>query len=176
MNEEELRNMMYTAQLENMGPFAIRYPKGRGVMPKWKTSMVMVSVGKGRMIRDGRDVVIITLGHVGNYAMEACMALEKAGLSVAHCDLRFLKPLDEELLHEIFNKFSMVITVEDGAIMGGMGSAVLEFMADHGYASKVQRLGIPDHFIEQGSVAELHHECGFDTEGIIGSVSDLLKS
>ena len=176
MNEEELRNMMYTAQLENMGPFAIRYPKGRGVMPKWKTSMVPVAVGKGRMIRDGRDAAIITLGHVGNYAVDACVALEKAGFSVAHYDLRFLKPLDEKLLHEIFSKFRKIITVEDGSVMGGMGSAMLEFMADHGYASKVQRLGIPDHFIEQGSVAELHHECGFDTEGIINSVSELLKS
>ena len=176
MNEEELRNMMFTAQLKDMGPFAIRYPKGRGVMPKWKTPMVAIEVGTGRMIRDGKHLAIITLGHVGNYAVEACEALEKAGHSVAHYDLRFLKPLDEEMLHAIFSKFDKIITVEDGAVMGGMGSAILEFMADHGYGAKLQRMGVPDLFIEQGSVAELHHECGFDTEGIIRKVNLMLGS
>jgi len=176
MNEEDLRNMMYTAQLEGMGPFAIRYPKGRGVMPQWKTPMVPLEVGKGRMVRDGRDAAIITLGHVGNYAVEACAAVEAAGHSVALYDLRFLKPLDEALLHEIFGRFKKIITVEDGSVMGGMGSAVLEFMADHGYSARVIRLGVPDHFIEQGSVAELHHECGFDKEGIIQSLTELLGS
>ena len=115
---------------------------------------------------------IITLGHVGNYAVEACAVLEKAGHSVAHYDLRFLKPLDEELLHKIFSQFNKIITVEDGSVMGGMGSAVLEFMADHGYVAQVHRLGVPDRFIEQGSVAELHHECGFDARGIIRAVSE----
>ncbi len=175
MNEEELRNMMFTAQMEGMGPFTIRYPKGRGVMPKWKTPMEKLEIGRGRMIRDGRDAAIITLGHVGNYAVEACNALEKSGYSVAHYDLRFLKPLDEPLMHEVFGKYQNIITVEDGSLMGGMGTAVLEFMADHGYNGRVARLGIPDHFIEQGSVAELHHECGFDTQGIIASVSELLR-
>ncbi len=174
MNEEELRNMMFTAQLNDMGPFAIRYPKGRGVMPKWKTPMVAVVPGKGRMIRDGKDAAIITLGHVGNYAVEACAELEKKGHSVAHYDLRYLKPLDTELLHRVFTKFNKVITVEDGSVMGGMGSAVLEFMADHGYSATVVRLGIPDRFVEQGSVAELHHECGFDTEGILRSVMEVI--
>lgn len=176
MNEEELRNMMFTAQLKNMGPFAIRYPKGRGVMPKWKTPFVPFEVGKGRMIRDGKDAAIVTLGHVGNYAVEACALLENAGFSVAHYDLRFLKPLDEKMFHEIFSKFNKIITVEDGSVMGGMGSTVLEFMADHGYMAKVQRLGVPDLFVEQGSVAELHRECGFDTEGIVRAVSNLLAS
>lgn len=175
MNEEELRNMMFTAQMEGMGPFAIRYPKGRGVMPKWKTPMEKLEIGKGRMIRDGKDAAIITLGHVGNHAVEACNALEKTGYSVAHYDLRFLKPLDESLMHEVFGKHKNIVTVEDGSLMGGMGTAVLEFMADHGYNCKVIRLGIPDHFIEQGSVAELHHECGFDTQGIIASVSEILS-
>lgn len=167
MNEEELRNMMFTAQQPDMGPFAIRYPKGRGVMPTWKTPMKPLEVGKGRMVRSGTDVAIITLGHVGNYAVEACDILENAGHSLAHYDLRFLKPLDEGMLHEIFGKFSKIITVEDGALMGGMGSALLEFMGDHGYMAKILRLGIPDKFIEQGSVAELHRECGFDTDGIV---------
>ena len=174
MNEEELRNMMFTAQLPDMGPFAIRYPKGRGVMSKWKIPMMPVEVGKGRMIRDGEDAAIITLGHVGNYAAEACVELKKVGYSIAHYNLRFLKPLDGEMLHEIFGKFKKIITVEDGSIMGGMGSAVLEFMADHGYSAQVKRLGVPDFFIEQGTIAELQHECGFDTQGIIHNVLKII--
>jgi 1-deoxy-D-xylulose-5-phosphate synthase len=167
MNEEELRNLLFTAQLDNIGPFAIRYPKGRGVMPKWKTPMHALEIGRGRMIRDGKDAAIITLGHVGNYAVEACAELEAQGLSVAHYDLRFLKPLDNQMLHQVFSRFRKIITVEDGSVIGGMGSAVLEFMSDHNYSATVCRLGVPDLFIEQGSVAELHHECGFDAEGII---------
>ncbi len=166
MNEEELRDLMYTAQLPGMGPFAIRYPKGRGVMPQWKTPFKKLEPGKGRMIRDGRDVAIITIGHVGNYATEACTILEESGISAAHFDLRYLKPLDESLLHEIFSRFTRIITVEDGCIAGGMGSAVLEFMAANGYHARVVRLGVPDKFIEQGSVGELHHLCGYDAEGI----------
>ncbi len=175
MNESELRNMMFTAQLPDMGPFAIRYPKGRGVLPQWKTPMMPLETGKGRMIRDGRDAAIITLGPVGNYAVEACKVLEQAGYSVAHYDLRFLKPLDESLLHVLLRKFNKIITVEDGSVMGGMGSAVLEFMACHGYSAQVCRLGVPDHFIEQGSVAQLHHECGFDAEGIIRKATEILS-
>jgi 1-deoxy-D-xylulose-5-phosphate synthase len=174
MNEHELRNMMFTAQQENMGPFAIRYPKGRGVITNWKTAMTAVEVGKGRIIRDGEDAAIITIGHVGNYAVEACEQLEKEGHSVAHYDLRFLKPLDQEMMYKIFNKFDTVITVEDGAVTGGMGSTILEFMADHGYKANIQRLGIPDLFIEQGSVDELHNECGFDTEGIITATMQMI--
>jgi len=175
MNESELRNMMYTAQLENMGPFAIRYPKGRGVIPEWKTPLEPLNVGKGRMIRNGTDAAVITLGHVGNYAVEACRMLEAKGISPAHYDLRFLKPIDEELLHEIFSKFNRIVTVEDGAVMGGMGSVVLEFMAAHGYDARIRILGVPDKFIEQGTVAELHRECGFDAEGISGSITGLLQ-
>ncbi len=174
MNEEELRDLMFTAQLPRKGPFAIRYPKGRGVMPHWKTPLKQLEMGKGRMIRDGRDVAIITIGHVGNYAVEACARLEESGISAAHYDLRFLKPLDEELLHGVFRRFSKIVTVEDGCVLGGMGSAILEFMADHGYSSKVQRLGVPDSFIEQGSVDDLHHLCGFDTEGICRAVREIL--
>ncbi|MCK9422720.1 MAG: 1-deoxy-D-xylulose-5-phosphate synthase [Bacteroidales bacterium] len=173
MNEEELRDMMYTAQLDGMGPIAIRYPKGRGVLAKWKTPLKEIVIGKSRMIREGNDLAVITLGHVGNDAVAACTELEKKDISVAHYDLRFLKPLDEELLHGIFRKFSKIVTVEDGSVMGGMGSAILEFMADHGYHAQVRRLGIPDSFIEQGSLAELRHECGFDTEGIINALLEL---
>lgn len=174
MNEEELRDLMFTAQLPRKGPFAIRYPKGRGVMPHWKTPLKQLEIGKGRMIRDGRDVAIITIGHVGNYAVEACARLEESGISAAHYDLRFLKPLDEELLHGVFRRFNKIVTVEDGCVLGGMGSAILEFMADHGYSSKVQRLGVPDSFIEQGSVDDLHHLCGFDTTGICRAVREIL--
>jgi 1-deoxy-D-xylulose-5-phosphate synthase len=172
MNEEALRDLMFTAQLDGMGPFAIRYPKGRGVMPDWKTPLKKLEVGKGQMIRDGKDTAIITIGHVGNYAVEACDRLRESGFDIAHFDLCFLKPLDEGLMHDIFKKFSTILTVEDGSVQGGMGSAVLEFMADHGYRVSVKRLGIPDRFIEQGTVAELHHECGYDVEGIIKAVKE----
>jgi 1-deoxy-D-xylulose-5-phosphate synthase len=173
MNEEELRNLMYTAQIEGMGPFAIRYPKGRGVMPKWKTPMQMITPGKGRMIREGNDIAIITLGHVGNYAVDACEVLERDGITPGHFDLRFVKPLDEELLHHVFSTYHKIITVEDGTILGGMGSAILEFAADHGYNVSVVRMGVPDKFIEQGTVPELHRLCGFDAEGIIRQVQKL---
>jgi len=174
MNEQELRNMMFTSQLENMGPFAIRYPKGRGMMPKWKTPFEKLTVGKGRLIRDGNDAAIISIGHVGNYVPEVCHEMGKSGFSVAHYDIRFLKPIDEELLHEVLKKFNKIVTVEDGTIVGGLGSAVLEFMADHGYSAQVKRLGVPDQFIEQGAVEDLHSECGYNSVGIIRTLNELL--
>jgi len=168
MNEEELRNMMYTAQLEGMGPFAIRYPRGRGVMPQWKTPFAALPVGKGRMIRDGKDLAIISIGHPGNDALEACNQLAAMNIDVALYDIRFLKPIDEELLHEIFGRFSKIITLEDGSIIGGLGSAVTEFANDSGYRNTaIHRLGIPDRFVEHGTLQELHHECGIDIEGIV---------
>ncbi|MBM3405327.1 MAG: 1-deoxy-D-xylulose-5-phosphate synthase [Bacteroidetes bacterium] len=173
LNEEELRNLMYTAQLEGKGPFAIRYPKGRGVMPNWKTPLTEVPVGKGRKLKEGKDIAILTLGHVGNFALEASGTLEKEGISAAVYDMRYLKPLDESLLAEVLQHFSKVITVEDGAVKGGFGSAVLEFMNEKGYSAQVKRLGIPDQFIEQGTVQELYHLCGYDVEGIIKAVRSL---
>ncbi len=175
MNEEELRNMMFTAQQDGVGPIAIRYPKGRGVMPHWKTPLQPLEIGKGRMIREGKDAAIITIGHVGNFAVKACDELAVMGIDVAHYDLRFLKPLDEQMLHGILKKHTRIFTVEDGALQGGMGGAVLEFMADHGYMASVTRLGIPDRFVEQGSLEELQHECGFDTAGIVKAVSTSLS-
>ena len=175
MNEEELRDMMYTAQLEGLGPVSIRYPRGRGVIPQWKTPFKKMEIGKGEKIRDGKELALITIGHIGNYGKAACEALEKEGMSVAHYNMRFLKPIDNDLLHEIFKKFSRIITVEDGTIIGGLGSAVLEFMSDHNYNAKIRRLGIPDYFVEQGTIAELHHECGYDTAGIILSVKSMLE-
>ncbi|MCX6235513.1 MAG: 1-deoxy-D-xylulose-5-phosphate synthase [Bacteroidetes bacterium] len=174
LNEKEMRNMMYTAQLEDMGPFAIRYPRGRGVMPEWKTSFEKIEVGKGQRIRQGKDIAVISIGHIGNTIINATKDLEKEGIDVAHYDLRFLKPVDEDLLHEVFKTFTRIITVEDGTIVGGMGSCVLEFMAEHHYSAHVRRLGIPDRFIDQGSIAELHAECGYDKNGIIKAIKDML--
>lgn len=173
MNEAELRNMMYTAQLPREGAYCIRYPRGQGVMPQWRTPMEKIKEGTGRLIREGEQVAILTIGHIGNYAIEACRMLEPEGLSPAHYDMRFVKPLDEKLLHEIFRKFDKVITVEDGCLMGGFGSAVLEFMADHGYQAQVKRLGIPDAIIEHGEQEELHAECGFDPAGIADTVRQM---
>lgn len=170
MNEEELRNMMYTFQLAEIQKlktaFTIRYPRGEGVMPDWKRPFQKIEIGKGKKIKDGEDVAILTIGHIGNYAVKACEMLEKEALNPAHYDLRFVKPLDEALLHEVFQKFDKVITVEDGCVQGGMGSAVIEFMTDNGYSAKVKRLGIPDRIVEHGEQIELHRECGFDPEGI----------
>lgn len=174
MNEEELRNMMYTGSTYG-GPFSIRYPRGNGVMPEWKTPLREIPVGQGRIIREGEDVAILTLGHMGNYAMEACASLDKEGLNPAHYDMRFVKPLDSDLLHEVFSKFKKVVTVEDGCLMGGFGSAVLEWMMDHGYQAQVKRLGIPDDIIEHGEQIELHRECGFDPEGIAATVRSLAE-
>lgn len=174
MNEQELRNLMYTAQLENKGPFTIRYPRGNGVMTDWKTPLEEIPVGKGRKVSAGEGVAILTIGHPGNFAQEAIKTLTKVGITPAHYDLRFVKPLDEMLLHEVFTKFDKVITVEDGCLMGGFGSAVLEFMADRGYKAEVVRLGIPDDYIHHGTQEELWAACGFDAASIASSVERLL--
>ncbi len=176
MNEEELRNLMYTAQAENNGPFSIRYPRGNGVMTEWKTPLKKVKIGTGRRVKNGEDVAILTIGHIGNYAVKATEQLSKEGIDIAHYDMRFVKPIDEILLHEVFSKFKKVITVENGCVQGGMGSAVLEFMADNNYQAEVKRLGIPDKFIEHGTQDELYHECFFDTEAIITTVKSLVKT
>jgi 1-deoxy-D-xylulose-5-phosphate synthase len=177
MDEEELRNLMYTAQLPREGKaFSIRYPRGQGIMPNWKTPMKEVKVGTGRKLKDGEDLAILTIGHIGNYALEVSKKLELRNIRVAHYDMRFVKPLDEKLLHEVFQKFKKVVTVEDGCLEGGFGSAVLEFMADHHYNAEVKRLGIPDRIVEHGEQRELHHECGFDVEGIEKTVITLLES
>ncbi|SDK78975.1 1-deoxy-D-xylulose-5-phosphate synthase [Catalinimonas alkaloidigena] len=176
MNEAELRNLMFTAQLPRQeGAFCIRYPRGQGVMPNWRTPMEEVIVGKGRLVKEGEEVAILTIGHIGNYAVEACAQLAEEELHPAHYDLRFVKPLDEDLLHEVFRKFSKIVTVEDGCLMGGFGSAILEFMAEHGYQASVRRLGIPDRIVEHGEQLELHRECGFDPEGISNAVRVLCE-
>jgi 1-deoxy-D-xylulose-5-phosphate synthase len=175
MNEEELRNLMYTAQLPEQGPFSIRYPRGQGVMTEWKTPLREIKIGTGRKVKSGEDLAILTIGHIGNYAIEACAALEKDNIDAAHYDIRFVKPLDSLLLHEIFGKFKQIITIEDGCLMGGMGSAISEFMIDNDYSSKITRLGIPDSYIEHGSQAELHKECFYDTDAIIETVKKVVS-
>jgi 1-deoxy-D-xylulose-5-phosphate synthase len=175
MDEEELRNLMYTAT-KFEGPFSIRYPRGQGVMVDWRTPMREIPIGQGRIIREGEDVAILTIGHIGNYAVTACEMLEKDGFNPAHYDMRFVKPLDEAMLHEVFGKFKKVVTVEDGCLMGGFGSAVLEWMVDNGYQAQVKRLGIPDRVVEHGEQIELHRECGFDAEGIATAVKQMAES
>jgi len=175
MNEEELRNLMFTAQLPRKEQaFSIRYPRGQGVMPQWRTPFQAVKIGSGRKIKDGNDLAILTIGHIGNHAVAACDQLMNQGIDVAHYDMRFVKPLDEALLHEVFARYKKIITVEDGCIIGGFGSAILEFMADNHYQAEVRRLGIPDRVVEHGEQAELHRECNFDAKGIQEAVCDLL--
>ncbi len=170
LNEQELRNMMYTAQLEGKGSFVIRYPRGRGVMTDWKTPFEELEIGKGRMLKNGKDVAIICLGHPGNFALKASEILAEQGIEPGIADMRFLKPIDTELLHQIFKNYSEIITLEDGVIEGGLGSAVLEFANDHRYKNNITRLGVPDRFIEQGTPGELYKECGYDTEQIVQTV------
>ena len=172
MNEQELRNLMYTAQLPNQGPFSIRYPRGKGVMVDWQTPFEEIPVGQGRQLSDGDEVAILTIGHVGNFATKAIEELET--YSIAHYDMRFVKPLDEKLLHQIFKKHSKVITVEDGCIQGGFGSAVIEFMADHNYQAQIKRLGIPDKYVEHGTQAELWRECEYDVQAIVETVQQIV--
>ncbi|WP_212001518.1 1-deoxy-D-xylulose-5-phosphate synthase [Chitinophaga sp. HK235] len=176
MNEEELRNLMYSAQLEeNTHPYVIRYPRGQGVMPEWRTPFKAIKAGTGRKIRDGKDIAILSIGHIGNFVTEACKELISDGLQPAHYDMRFVKPLDEAMLHEVFSKFDKVITVEDGSIKGGFGSAILEFMAQHHYTSKIRILGIPDRIIEHGKPDELFRECGYDPAGIARATREMLR-
>lgn len=176
MNESELRNLMYTAQLDSTShPFVIRYPRGEGVMPEWRTPIQEITIGKGRKIKDGDDIAILSFGHPGNFATAAIRELKTDGLNPAHYDLRFVKPLDEALLHEIFAKFDKIITVEDGTVTGGFGSAILEFMAEHHYQAEVKILGIPDTIIEHGTPKELQHEAGFDASAIAAAVRTMMK-
>lgn len=172
MNEVELRNLMFTAQLPDKGPFVIRYPRGRGVNIDWRRPMEELPIGKGRKLKDGSDIAVITIGPIGNIAIETIAKAEKdKGLCIAHYDLRFLKPLDTEMLNEIGRKFHRIVTIEDGIREGGMGSAIMEFLADHGYTPLVKRIGLPDSFIEHGTPDDLYHLCGMDEEGIYNALT-----
>lgn len=172
MDGKELRRLMFTAQKPGMGTFVIRYPRGRCHDTDWKCNFEEVAVGTGRRLRKGKGLAVLTIGPVG-YDVEA--AIQESGLDVAHYDMRFLKPLDEALLKEVADNYSTLITVEDGSREGGMGSAVLEWMSDHGYTPAVHRLGLPDHFVEHGSVDQLKHICGFDKESIMKLIKELKK-
>ncbi len=174
MNEEELRNMLYTAQLRNQGTIAIRYPRGRGSMVNWQGPFKEIETGKARMVRPGRDIAVLTIGNAGNLAEEALERLEAENIEAEHWDMRFVKPLDQECLHGIFRHFKNIITVEDGAVNGGFGSAVLEFMSDNGYQAHVKRLGVPDEFIDHGTQAELYRQCGYDADGIYKAVKAMV--
>ncbi|MFN6296122.1 MAG: 1-deoxy-D-xylulose-5-phosphate synthase, partial [Bacteroidota bacterium] len=174
MNESELRNLMFTAQLESTKyPFVIRYPRGEGVMPEWKTPFKAIEIGTGRKLKDGEEIALLTLGHPGNFAAAAIRELTSDGIRPAHYDIRFVKPLDEALLHEICQRYPKLITVEDGTVKGGFGSAILEFMATHGYKNDLRILGIPDRLVEHGTPAELHRECGYDAAAIIRAVREM---
>ena len=169
MDEHELRRLMYTAQQPDRGTFVIRYPRGRGVQVDWRCPLEAVEVGTGRKLHEGTDVAVLTIGPIGNDVEEVISELSatNAPLSVAHYDMRFLKPLDETLLHEVGQRFRRIVTVEDGVRIGGFGSAVLEWMSDHGYQPQITRLGLPDHFVEHGTVDELRHIVGIDKEAIM---------
>lgn len=177
MNEHELRRLLYTAQLPDKGPFVIRYPRGRGVLADWHCELEEVKVGTGRKLHDGKDVAVLSFGPVGNNVEEAIEMMETSTpqLSIAHYDMRFAKPLDTEILKGVAQQFDRIITIEDGAREGGFGSAVLEWLEDNGYRKNVVRLGLPDHFVEHGTVAELQHIVGIDAEGIIDAVNDIIK-
>ena len=173
MNEEELRNLMFTAQEKKHGPFTIRYPRGKGVMPEWKTEFKSIEIGTGRKLRNGEDIAILSLGHIGNYAAEVCNEYNKEGMYIGHYDLRFAKPLDQKMLHEVFQNYDHIITIEDGCISGGVGSSVIEFMADNQYNSSVYRLGIPDKFIEHGPQSQLHADCGYDKKSLKNKIEQI---
>lgn len=178
-NEQELRNMMYTAQLDSFKSLgmamSIRYPRGEGVMPVWRTDFESLEIGKGQQILPGKQVAVLSIGHIGNEAEKACKLLREQGLEPALYDMRFVKPLDESLLHDVFKSYPSVITVEDASIVGGFGSAIAEFMVDNQYANQLIRLGIPDSLIEHGEQAELYHLCGIDSIGIAQKIAELFQ-
>lgn len=173
LNEWDLRNLMYTGYKTPDGPFVIRYPRGKGEKSDWRNEMQILPIGKGRKLREGNDIAVLSLGPIGNEAIKAINQVEPDGISVAHYDMIYLKPLDEALLHEVGRKFKCVITIENGVIAGGLGSAVLEFMADHGYTPFVKRIGVPDQFIEHGSIPELYKLCGMDADSIAGVIRQM---
>jgi 1-deoxy-D-xylulose-5-phosphate synthase len=183
MNEKELRNLMYTSQLETTKyPFVIRYPRGEGVIADLqkddmatKYPFEEIQIGKGRKLKDGEDVAILSFGHPGNFAQAAIRELRTEGINPAHYDMRFAKPIDEEMLHEVFATYNKIITIEDGTTIGGFGSAVLEFMAQNNYTAQVKILGIPDRLVEHGTLKELHRECNYDTQGIIETVREMMS-
>jgi 1-deoxy-D-xylulose-5-phosphate synthase len=175
MDECDLRNLLYTAQLDKISsPVSIRYPRGKANNTDWEKPFSEIGIGQGRKLRDGRDLAILTIGQPGNDVVKVLEKLRQEDVSAAHYDMRFVAPLDESILHEVFRNFRHVITVEDGFLKGGFGSAVIEFMADQGYNADVRRLGIPDYFVGHGTQEELYRECGFDREGIEIAIREVM--
>jgi 1-deoxy-D-xylulose-5-phosphate synthase len=175
MDEIEFRNLLYTAQLEkNRSPFSIRYPRGRGMFIDWKKPFQEIEIGKARLISEGYNLAILSIGHPGNVVASVVKKFEKEKIFITHYDMRFVAPLDKNVLHSVFKKFTHIITVEDGVLKGGLGSAIIEFMSDNGYNSEVRRLGIPDYFVEHGTQDELYRECGFDAEGVELAIREIL--
>jgi 1-deoxy-D-xylulose-5-phosphate synthase len=175
MDEIELRNLMYTAQLEKIrSPFSIRYPRGRGMFKDWKRPFEEIEIGKSRQISEGDELVILTIGHPGNVVSSVVKKMAIENILISHFDMRFVSPLDKEVLHRVFKKFRQIITVEDGILKGGFGSAIIEFMSDNGYSAEIRRLGIPDYFVEHGTQDELYRECGYDAEGIELAIREML--
>ena len=175
LNEWDLRNLMYTGYTSQHGPFVIRYPRGKGEKSDWKNEMTVLPIGKGRKLHEGKDLAVLSIGPIGNEAIKAIEEVEKEGMSIAHYDMIYLKPIDEEILHEVGKQFKYIITIENGTKTGGLGSAVLEFMSDNGYTPQVKRIGVPDKFIEHGSVSELYKLCGLDADSIACEIRQLLK-
>ena len=175
LNEIDLRNLMYTAYQTSDRPFVIRYPRGKGELENWQNTMELLPVGKGRQLHEGSDIAVLSIGSIGNEVIKAVKTAEKEGISVAHYDMIFLKPLDETLLHNIGKRFAHIITVENGTVIGGLGTAVAEFMCEHGYTPRIKRIGIPDAFIEHGSIPELFQQCGMDAESILKAIRQSRK-
>ena len=177
MDEQELRNIMYTAQTKNMGPISIRYPRGNGTMEEWQTPFEEIEIGKARMIKDGKDIAILSIGNTGNFVVKATTKLKLENIDIAHFDMRFIKPLDTDILDFVFKNYTQVITIEDSVLTGGFGSAIIEYMVDNAYQNtKITRLGIPDRFIEHGTVSELHEECKYDSDAIYTTVKSIFES
>ncbi|MDP3180455.1 MAG: transketolase C-terminal domain-containing protein, partial [Bacteroidota bacterium] len=175
MDELELRHMMFTAQNENHGPFSIRYPRGCGCVFDWRQPMEAIPIGKSRQLSDGNDLAILSIGTIGIPTGRVIKMLQKDGINAAHYDMRFVKPLDEEALHHIFSTYKLIVTIEDGVLQGGFGSAVLEFMADNQYSSVLKRIGIPDRFVDHGTSDELYRELGLDQQGIYLTLKSFLQ-
>ena len=176
INEHDLRNLMFTAQQDGMGPFAIRYPRGKGVIADWHNEMQALPVGKGRRMSEGEGVAVLSIGHIGNEVVEVVKRLAEQGIKVGHYDMIYLKPLDEEILEEVTRNYHSIITIEDGTVVGGLGSAVAEWLTKHDLDNHLRMLGVQDEFVHQGTVAELYERCGMDAQSLENSILELLKT
>ena len=176
MNEIELRNLMYTAQLKQHSPFAIRYPRGTGVLTDWEVPFEEIEIGKGNVISEGSDIAVISIGHIGNMINNIVTEIQENKINIGHYDIRFLKPLDEKLLHIIFQKYKYIITIEDGCLKGGLSSAILEFSNDNNYKNNIFRFGVPDQFIEHGSLQEQRIECGYDKNSVLKKIQEIINN